>query len=98
MTHRVQLHDDRAAYDLLGAAILQARKDILQKGIHFVDRASAFEIFAILGGFIDDTETADDGGAGRQGGDEIRATTRQDFVCSGGLGGRQGATNGAGAI
>lgn len=95
--HKVQICDERAAFDLLGATLVQCRKDITQKGIDFVDRASAFELFAILGGFIDENDESD-GGAGRQGGDEIRATSRQDYVCGGGLGSRQGAQIGARAI
>jgi len=90
VTHKVQLHDDRAAFDLLGAVVRQCRKDIVQKGVDAADRADAFEFFLTLGGF---GYEANDGGTSSAGGEEIQFAACQVSNRGGTLGAYQGAAS-----
>lgn len=90
MRHKVQLHDDRAAFDLLAGVVRQARKDITQKGIDAADRADAFEFFLTLGGF---SHEANDSGTSSAGGGEIQIAACQVSDRGGALGAYQGAAS-----
>ncbi len=79
MTDKVQLHDDRAAYDLLAAVIKQARKDLVRGAVKIENRESAYLLFNTIlevRGATTDTRGA---GAGHENRADIQSTNRPMF-------------------
>lgn len=89
---------DGMEYALFAVVAEKARKDIIRWSEPATAKASAFEFFALVGGFIDETEATADDGNSDEDGDEICAAIERDIARSGNVGVGKGATETRGAL